>query len=216
MYRCLFFIFCFICCSTHLYGFAQENSISSDKERIAREGKSEDFDIRGIKTTMTVDEIIKYADGQGWNHIIIPNVFSSLIICPKAFDCSASLRGEPSGSFRIDIVYADNIIYEIRYSTYIKATFEEVSKLILDKYGKPLKSDPESENSYCYGMNTKALKDNHQMEKYRNFIGDHIMMLSLRKDKDQGVPNGQYQIGITLYNPPKIDPETQKPLQPAL
>jgi hypothetical protein len=197
---------------------AQEG-ISEDvnrKEMLAKEGKAEDFDIRGIKVTMNIDEMEKYADDQGWNHAIIPNVINTLAMCPKGFDCKETLTGEPSGSFRLNVMYEKDTIYAIRYETQIKGTFSEISKLILDKYGKPLKRNSDDKDEYFYGVSTEEIRKNTKSIPYHNFLREHVLELRLKKWYENGAFADGYVLSLHLGNPPKIDPNATKPIAPAL
>ncbi|GAB7080414.1 hypothetical protein [Megalodesulfovibrio paquesii] len=189
---------------------------NATKERIAKEGTAEDFDIRGLKVSMPVEAMQAFAAAQGWNHVVVPNAINTLVMCPKTVDCDTILSNEPSGSFRIKVRYDDAALYAIEYEMEVEATFDQVSKLILDKYGLPLRKNPKDKNEYFYGTNIADIRRTTKSVAYQNFLRDHIFQVRVSKFTRQADSKKMYSIKLYLSNPPKIDPEALKPLEPAL
>ena len=212
----IFIIFLGLCLgygSAHAQG---ENDFQTpEKTKVARDGKAEDFDIRGIKVTMSIDDMIKIAENQGWDYKKNTNAIDSLVMCPKGIDCNSTMLDEPSGTFRLRVLYKNDSIYEIEYTTNISTNFDEISKLILNKYGMPLKKNPRDKSEYWYGINTKSLKSNTKLRDHWNYIRDHVFEVRI-VGHDKGTPKENYTIDLHLANPPKIDDAAMKPIQPAL
>lgn len=182
-----------------------------DTKSLGRDGRAEDFDIRGLKVTMNVVDIKKFANEHGWNYSQRGSL-KLLDICPQDVDCATAVYKDAPGSFRIEISYDDTgRVNTIHYDLFLKGSFSEAGKLLIEKYGKPLLQKPGDKTEYYYGLQTDPDK---KTPSYA-YTSSTFMMSARIISYDSGELAGFSRVQLTLNNPkPKIGHET-KATQPS-
>lgn len=192
--------------------------LPTENIKLSKSVSSSDFDIRGLTTKMSIDEMKHYAEKQGWSCVVKPNVINTLVMCPAGIDCNSSMSEEPSGSFRLNVKFDNDNIYCIEYETDINSTREAVAKLIVGKYGIPLQQDEHDRSVYYYGEDLSAIRNSSKYQKYHNWLPEHIFRVRIVEYQDshnQLKPTGKYKISLWVGNPPVVTQEL-KPMEPQL
>ncbi len=186
-------------------------------DTLGKNGKPGDFDVRGLKVSMTPDEVNEYAQQHNWNKIERPGrLFNWITFCPAGISCDALMINEPSGTFRLDVFHKDGIIYKFRYETNIEASQDYVEKLILKKYGKPLTDIQGHPGEYFYGISTKEFKHNSHYPRYSHWALDHPLYIYVTEYKKNGILSGKYKLLIDLVNTPENKIKKMQDIKPEL
>ena len=206
-------------------------------QTLARSENPGDFDIHGLKLSMTIEKAKNFALDKGWK-LGEENSFANgrglLTIC--SHDCRlqyAAFNQKPSGYFSI-VLHSiangkDKIINEIDSVSDFNLAPEEMKNLILSKYGEPLMfhdghyyygreitGKPIDTTPSGYDISSLIANGNANPGVPNTSNADHLLNLDLTQ-YDPNPMGMSFTLRLKLLAPPQImDPGTTKSLAPSL
>lgn len=172
-------------------------------DQLARTGRSQDFDVHGLKVSQTFAEVQAWATHEGLEarqDQFMPGLGATLTVFGKPETCrylAAAMSFSPSkaGDSCIRVVHDDQSIIQIVYSYQTDDTKADVEQAILQKYGMPYEYD--GKTTYYWGVPATT--------QFKTLDSKRVFKLRLSE-----YPNNIRDVEVSVLNP-DIRPPSTKP-----
>lgn len=189
----------------------------AEANRLAASGEPGDFDLFGVRTTMTLDEVKQLAAERGWWTRDLGRFgardWSKFVVgngeCQVRFFSGLAMAMAPTepGLFCLTVLYRGQQVVGLEGATTLGGTVEERRQLVLGKYGAPFSVAPRDRRLFLWGRrNDASAKD-----EVTNEVPHSVFQMSVQErystsPPPAGVPPDRWDVTSKVYLLPTPTP----------